>query len=404
MIMLRRILFAVVALLVVLGAAWAFWPRPLAVEMTKIGRQSIDVTVEDEGISRIKDVYTVSAPIAGKLLRLNLQAGDAVKAAETILATMEPVAPGLLDARARAVAESNVSAIQAGVAQARAQVEQAQAQLDYAKAQLRRSQSLAGGGVIPEGVYQKSALDVSVAQTALEAAKASVTARQHELASAQAALIENEAGNGDAENAGEKDCVDIHAPITGVVLSTMATSEQVVAAGTPLLTLGDPGNLEIAVDLLSRDAVAVAPGDAATIEDWGGPTLKAVVNRVDPAAVTKVSALGIEEQRVMVVLRLSDANPARSRLGHDFRVVVRIVVWHGDNLIVVPMGALFRLGNDWAVYAVEDGKAQPRKISLGRQNADVAEVRSGLQPGDLVILHPGDRVREGTAVTPAAAE
>jgi HlyD family secretion protein len=168
--------------------------------------------------------------------------------------------------------------------------------------------------------------------------------------------------------------------------------------------LGDPGNLEIAVDLLSRDAVAVAPGDAATIEDWGGPTLKAVVNRVDPAAVTKVSALGIEEQRVMVVLRLSDANPARSRLGHDFRVVVRIVVWHGDNLIVVPMGALFRLGNDWAVYAVEDGKAQPRKISLGRQNADVAEVRSGLQPGDLVILHPGDRVREGTAVTPAAAE
>src|SRR6185437_16035256 len=158
MIMLRRILFAVVALLVVLGAAWAFWPRPLAVEMTKIGRQSIDVTVEDEGISRIKDVYTVSAPIARKLLRLNLQAGDAVKAAETILATMEPVAPGLLDARARAVAESNVSAIQAGVAQARAQVEQAQAQLDYAKAQLRRSQSLAGGGVIPEGVYQKSAL------------------------------------------------------------------------------------------------------------------------------------------------------------------------------------------------------------------------------------------------------
>jgi HlyD family secretion protein len=392
MIMIRRILIGVVALLVVAAAAWALWPRPLAVETATIGRGAIDVTVEDEGISRIRDVFTVSAPISGKLMRLDLQPGDTVTAGQTVVATIEPTEPGLLDVRSRAIAESNVSAAQSGVDQAAAQLQQAQAQLDFAQNELKRSESLAGRGIIPEQAYQRSALNVSVAQTGLDAVKASLVVRQRELESARAALIQGQGG-------GDPNGIVVHAPASGDVLAIMTQSEQVVAAGTPLLTVGDPSNLEVAVDLLSRDAVAVDPGDPATIENWGGPTLKAVVERVNPAAVTKVSALGIEEQRVTVVLKVVDGGPERARLGHGFRVVARIVVWHGDSLVVVPMGALFRQGQDWAVFTVDKGVAHLRKILLGHQNTNAAEVESGLEPGEVVVLHPGDRVSDGTSVT-----
>ena len=396
--MLRRILFAVVAVLVAALAAWALWPRPLAVDTAVIDRRPIDVTVEDEGVSRIRDIFTVSAPISGRLLRVALDPGDAVTADETVLATIEPSAPGLLDARARAVAASNVAAAQSAVDEAQAQQQQAQAQLDYADAELKRTQALAGRGIIPEQVYQKAALDLHVAQTALDASRAAVAARRQQLESAKAALIEGEPAVAAVGDANHTDCVTVKAPVSGKVLSVATTSEQVVAAGTPLLTLGDPADLEVAVDLLSRDAVAVRPGDPATIEDWGGPALKATVDRVDPAARTKVSALGIEEQRVTVILRLADGGNGGVRPGHDFRVVARITVWHGDNLLAVPMSALFRQGTDWAAFVVTDGKAAVRKLTLGHQNADFAEVLSGLQPGDVVIVHPGDRVVDGAAV------
>ena len=394
--MIQRILVGVVALVIAAAAVWALWPRPLAVETAEIGRHAIDVTVEDEGISRIRDVFTVSAPTGGKLLRLVLEPGDRVAANDTVVATLQPTEPGLLDARSRAVAQSNVSAAQSAVDQAQAQVRQAEAQLDYAAAAQMRAQSLAGQGIVTQQGYQKAVLDVSVAQTSVDAAKATLVVRQRELDSARASLIEGKPTSCD------DNCIEIHAPITGKVLSVLTTSEQVVAAGTPLLTVGDPANLEIAVDLLSRDAVAVQPGDPATIESWGGPNLKAVVERVNPAAVTKVSALGIEEQRVTVVLKLLENPDGATRLGHDFRVVARIVVWHGDNLVAVPMGALFRQGDDWAVFVVDQGIAHLRKIALAHQNTNFAEVQSGLQEGDTVILHPGDRVSEGTSVTSQA--
>ena len=245
--------------------------------------------------------------------------------------------------------------------------------------------------------WQKAMLDVATAQTGVDAAKATLVVRQRELESANANLIEAQPSTCDSS------CVDIQSPASGKVLSVLTTSEQVVVAGTPLLTIGDPKDLEVAVDLLSRDAVVVQPGDHATIESWGGPTLKAVVERVNPSAVTKVSALGIEEQRVSVVLKLLDAPQGGTQLGHDFRVVARIVVWHGDDLVAVPMGALFRQGDDWAVFVVDKGTAHLRKIVLGHQNTNFAEVTSGLQPGDTLILHPGDRVSEGTSVTSAQA-
>jgi HlyD family secretion protein len=399
--MIRRVVLGLVGAVVVAGAVWAFWPRPLAVETAVIGRQGLDVTVEDEGLSRIRDLYTVSAPISGKLLRLDLKPGDTVTAAQPV-ATLSPTAPGLLDTRARAIAQSNVSVAQSAVEQAKALRQQAEAQVGFAQSELKRSQSLAGRGIIPEQVYQKAQLGLSIAQSALDAADATLMARQRELESANAALIGGEplpGVSGGASTIGQ-DWVVVAAPIAGRVLSLLTTSEQVVAAGTPLLVLGDPANLEVTVDLLSRDAVAVSPGDAAAVEGWGGPSLRAVVERVDPAAVTKISALGIEEQRVAVVLRLVDASPDRQRLGHNFRVVVRIVVWHGENLTVLPLGALFRQREDWDVYVIAGGRARARKVILGHQNADFAEVRSGLAPGEIVILYPSDRISDGSLVTP----
>jgi len=402
--MLRNIAFALIAVLVVAGAAWAFWPRPLPVETTTIARQALDVTVEDEGLSQIKDVYTVSAPISGKMQRLGLEAGDFVTIGQT-LATMKPTDPGLLDVRTRAVAQSNISAAQSAVDQATAQQAQAQAQLDFAQSELERAQSLSAGGIITQSGLQKAQLDVSVARTALDAAKANIAVRQRELDSAHASMIEGGLADCDSNKAGTTGgSVIVPSPVTGKVLSVSTTSEQVVPAGTPLLTIGDPHDLEITVNLLSRDAVAVKPGDAATIEGWGGPDLAAVVERVSPAAVTKVSALGIEEQRVAVTIRLADTTDAdQAQLGHNFRVVVSIVVWHGDGLVAVPMGALFRQGGDWAVLIVADGKAKLRRLSLGEQNSDFAQVASGLSQGDIVILHPSDRVTDGTSVTVASA-
>jgi HlyD family secretion protein len=396
---LRRLVLGLAGAAVLAGAVWAFWPRPLTVETAVIGRQDMEVTVEDEGLSRIRDLYTVSAPISGKLLRLNLRPGDTVTAAQPV-ATLNPTAPGLLDTRARAIAQSNVSVAQSAVEQAKALRQQAEAQAGFARRELERSQSLAGRGIIPEQVYQKAQLELSIAQSALDAADATLIARQRELESANAALIGGEIVPGVNDNAGAigQDWVVVTAPIAGRVLSLLTTSEQVVAAGTPLLILGDPANLEVTVDLLSRDAVAVNPGDAATVEGWGGPPLRAVVERVDPAAVTRTSALGIEEQRVAVVLSLVDAGPAQERLGHNFRVIVRIVVWHGENLTVLPMGALFRQREDWDVYVVAGGRARARKVVLGHQNADFAEVRSGLAPGETVILYPSDRISDGSLV------
>lgn len=393
--MLRRLLLIATLVLLAGAAAWALWPRPLSVETATIARRAIAVTVEDEGTSRIKDVFTVSAPIGGRLMRLDLHPGDNVLANETVVASLRPAAPALLDARARAIAQSTIAAAQSAVDLAKAQLQQGEAQLAFAQDQLARSESLAERGIIPEQALQKANLDLSVAKTGVESARAGLVVRQRELDSAEAALIEGETG---AAQAGGDCCIDVRAPASGKVLRVLVESEQVVAPGTPLVELGDPGDLDIVVDLLSRDAVQVEPGAPATIEGWGGPPLRARVARIDPAAVTRVSALGIEEQRVRVVLDLLDPPADRARLGHGFRIVARIVLWQGEDLVAVPMGALFRQGSDWAAFTVSDGKAHLRKLQLGHQNTDYAEILSGLEPGEEVILHPSDQVAEGVAV------
>lgn len=391
--MARRMVGIAVALIVVGGLAWALWPRPLLVETASIDLQTIEVFVEEEGESRIKEVFTVSMPTSGRVRRLTLHAGDQVLAGKTVIAVIQPSPPSLLDARARQIAQAAVKSADAAVAFASAQLAQSKAQLEFQKAEAARTAALFVRGAVSARTNDKSQLDRVAAEAAVESAMAALDLRRRELESARAALIEGTEADGSGTC-----CLDLLAPTTGQVLRVLSESEQVLAAGTALVELGDPANLEILVDLLSTDAVRVTPGADATIDGWGGAPLTARVRRIDPSAFTRVSALGIEEQRVTVLLDLLGDPTTWRGLGDGYRVTARISLWRGQGLVGVPMGAIFRSGPDWAVYLAMEGRAVLRKIVLGEWNQTYAEVRSGLTVADRVILHPGDTIADGVAI------
>lgn len=391
--MMPRYLVPGLAALALLGLLlWAFIPRPLAVEMAEVALRTITVEIEEDGEARIREVFTVSAPIAGRLDRISLHAGDAVRAGQ-IVARIGPAAPALLDARSRAVAGATAAAATSAVDLAQAQVRQAEAALDFARAEAVRARALYERAALSKRLLDNAILAQLTAEAAVQSAKAGLAVRQRELESARA-VLENGGGT-----SGTVCCIDVDTPVAGRILRVLTEDEQVLPAGTPIMEIGDPANLQVVVQLLSRDAVRVSAGAAAVIRGWGGPDLAATVERIEPAAMTKVSALGIEEQRVEVILALSGDPSAWQGLGHGFRTIAGIRVWQGRDVPAVPVGALFRDGPDWAVYAVQDGRARLRRITLGERDADNARVLDGLEPGDRVILHPGDAVTDGLRVT-----
>lgn len=394
--MVGRIISMAVIALILAGAAWALWPRPVAVEVAVIERGSLAVTVEEEGVSRIREVYRVTAPVAGRLVRVDIHAGDPVTLGQTV-AVIEPAPPGLLDERSRLIAEAAVAAAEAAVQLAEASLSEAQARAGYADADATRKAALAERGVVSAQVNEQATLALSMANRDVQVAQATLAMRQQDLESARATLIQGSA----ATPAGQC-CADVPSPIAGQVLTVLTESEQAVQPGMPLMELGDPVNMQVVVQVLSFDAVRITVGAPATIRNWGGEPLQARVSSISPAAVTKVSALGIEEQRTEVVLDLLDPPQVWSRLGHGFRVVADIVVWEGKDRVLVPIGALFRDADQWAVFRVIDGKAKLALIQLGQRNADFGEVLSGLDPGDVVITHPGDTLVDGVDVDSAA--
>lgn len=391
----RRLVPIAAALAVLAFLVWAFMPRPVEVELAAVALRPLEVAVEEEGEAKIREVFTVSATMAGKLQRIGLHAGDVVQEGDPV-ASIGPAAPVLLDSRSRAVAEATAAAAQAATDLARAQLEQAQATLDFMTGEANRAKELFRRGALSERAHESAIREERTAQAAVSSAMANLAVREKELQSAQAVLQADTAGSGGSC------CVEILAPVSGKVLRVLTESEQVVQPGTPILELGDPGNLEIVVELLSRDAVRVAEGAAALVTGWGGPPVAAVVERVEPSAVTRVSALGIDEQRVTVILRLTGPAEERKALGHGFRVIARIAIWQQDGMLTIPVGALFRDGPDWATYVVRDGRAALQRITLGERNEDYAQVLEGLRDGDQVILHPSDQVVAGVAVTPVA--
>ena len=381
--------------LVAAGVAYALWPQPVAVDIAAIDRGDLGVTIDEEGVARVRDVFRVSAPIGGRLDRLPVDTGDQVIANATEIAFIRPTDPPFLDIRTRRELEAAAEAAHAAVALAEAQLNGAETAGKMAEADLARTEQLARTGTISERTLEKAESDAAIARAALGQATAGLALRQSELAGATARLIEPDQRNVRSANFC---CLAVRSPVSGTVIQLITENEQVVAAGTPLLEIGNPRDLEIIVHLLSTDAVGISPGTAAVIDGWGGPPLPAKIVRIDPAAYTKVSALGIEEQRVDATLALTAPQETWKALGHEFRIMAHISVWHGADVVRVPLGAIFRQGSEWTVYRVIDGRAATTPIVIDHRNSEFAEVRSGLSAGDQVVLHPSDRVTEGTAI------
>jgi HlyD family secretion protein len=387
------------------GIGWFAWPRPIPVDLARAALGPMEVTVDDEARTRVRHIYTVSAPIMGKVLRIShpagrhetsLHIGDQVSAGETVVAVMQPTLPSFLDIRSREELQAAVTAADAAVKLAEAEVRRIEAALDFSRDELRRAQALVRTGAISSRALDKAQFDVDTNEAALASAKAQLDVRRSEHAVAAARLIDP---SGAAGPTNPTCCIEVRAPVTGRILKIIQESEAVVLPGAPLLAIGDPLDLEVAADLLSTDAVQVKPGAPVRIDGWGGPVLRGRVTRVDPAGFVKVSALGIEEQRVQTVIDFVDRPEAWSALGHDFRVVVHVTIWSSDNALTVPVSALFRSGEDWAVFTVRDGRARTVPVRIGHRNSRQAEVQSGLASGDWVVLHPSDRIRDGVAVS-----
>lgn len=390
----QRLIIALATLLVIGLMVWSFMPRPVAVEVASVTPQTIEVAVEEEGEARIREVYTLSATSAGKLSRISLHAGDPVVAQETIVATIGPAAPAFLDARTRAVAEATMAAAQSAVDLARAQVVQAEAMLEFMTSEANRARALFEKSAVSERMLANAMLELKTAQATLDSARANLAVRERQKDSAEAALLT------DDENAAQTCCRNLIAPVSGRVLRVLTEDEQVVQVGTPILEIGNPGNLEIVVDLLSRDAVRVQVGAKAEITGWGGPPISARVERIEPTAMAKISALGIDERRVEVILALQGDPVEWQQLGHGFRVIASIALWRAEDVLAIPVGALFRDGSNWATYLVQDGRAQLKTITLGERNERFAQVLAGLEAEDRVILHPSDLISDGIRVAP----
>jgi HlyD family secretion protein len=393
----RRLAFWLpLAVALLLALAWLFRPQPVPVDFATVRRGSLQVSVSDEGETRVKDVFVVSAPVAGFMRRIDLEHGDPVEAGKTVVARIQPSDPGFLDARTETELRAAANAAEAARANAAAAVQRAQADLDFARAELNRFRGLAARDTIAQNALDDAERRARTAAAALAEAKAQLAVREHERDRAQAALL---APGATQQDSSDCDCVDVDAPITGVVLRVLQKSEGVVAASTPLIELGDPAQLEVVVDLLSADAVRVSPGQRVYIEGWGEPEpLNGVVQRVEPFGFMKVSALGIEEQRVNVIIDFTDPPERWRRLGHGYRVEPRIVLWESEDVRQIPLPALFRDGDSWAVFAEQRGRAALRHIKLGRDNGIDAQVIEGLDEGEKVVLHPSDRVSDGVRI------
>jgi len=394
-------------LLVAAALVYAFWPQPVLVDVGQVARTPLQITVDEEGRTRVRQEYVISAPVAGRLLRVEVNPGDAVEGQATEVARLLPGEPAFLDLRAESQARADLQSAQAALSLAQAELRRVEAEAGFAATELERARTLMDRGVISLAHLERIALAKASADAHRQTARAAVRVREAEVENVRARLL-GPAGTG--ESAGRDDAprtVAIRAPVGGVVLQVLQQSEAMVVAGTPILVVGDPlSDLEVVAELLSTDAVQVRPGHRAIIENWGGEVpLSGVVERVEPFGFTKVSALGVEEQRVNVVIRILEPPAARPGLGHGFRVVARIVVWSADDVLTVPASALFREGRGWAVFEIVDGRARRRAIEVGRNDgmrAQLLDEEGTLARGTAVVLYPSDRIADGSRVAPRA--
>lgn len=387
---------------------YAFWPRPTMVDLAVVEKTHLVVSIDEEAKTRVRNSYIVSAPVAGRLLRVEVEPGDMVEGSKSLVARMLPINPAALDARSKEQARANVSAAEAALRVAQAELKRANADKDLADLDHDRAKKLYADGTVAKAALDRADRAARAAQAAVETARAAISMRKADLENAKAQFISvsTPPGSEGDQMADEADTIAIKAPVSGRILRLMHESETTMQAGTPILEIGDTaGDLEIVAELLSTDAVQVAPGNRVIVANWGGPKpLDGVVEKVEPWGFTKYSALGVEEQRVNTIIRFADGNGRPPRLGHGFRVEVRIVTWEDEAALSVPSAALFREGAGWAVFLVEDGDVRFQPVEIGANNGTFAQVLSGLDEGAQVVLYPGPELVDGAAVAQRTVE
>lgn len=389
-----RILLALLVAAVALAVVVALREPAVSVEVGQAQRGTLVVTIDDLGETRVTNLYVVSAPITGQLLRVPLKPGAQVVPRSTVLGRIQPVEPSPLDARAYARSVAEIRSLQSQLSAAQSRVSQSRAEQILAEREFTRASDLAGRGFVSRANVDRARAARDRSRAGFAEASQTVAATAQSLQAARSSLL---VAGTKAKGAG---AVDVTSPVAGFILRVPQESERVVVAGTPLVEVGDPDRLEIVTDLLSADAVRVRPGADVLIEDWGGDRpLKGRVRLVEPYGFTKISALGVEEQRVNVVIDFAEPREAWLRLGHGYRATVHIVTSAAPNVLKVPISAIFRTGREWSVFVIDSGgRARLKQVKAGRMNDEEAEVVSGLSSGERVILHPSDKVEDGVRV------
>lgn len=391
----KKISWMVGGLIVLALLVWAFMPRATEVEVASVTQGRFERSVQEDGKTRLRDRYVVSTPLAGRVARITLRQGDSVER-DAMVATLWPLVPALLDERARDQQNAHVGTLEASVSRAKANVGRAMAALDQARAELKRNEALAKEGFVSPNQNETGRLTVRLREQELESARQEESGARHELDQSRIALRQYSSGSTGAQQRAWQ----IKAPVSGKILKIQQQSEGIVQAGTPLMELGDPSQLEVVVDVLTEDAAQIRPGTPVQLSNWGGPeTLEGRVRLIEPAAFTKVSALGVEEQRVNAVIDITSAPDKRATLGDGFKVDVRVLVQVVESAVKVPVSALFPVGGRSALFVVEGGRARQREIEVAARNGVEAWVKTGLAAGTPVIVYPPTALKDGARVT-----
>ena len=388
-----RILIGLIVAILIVAIYFAVRTPPIDVDTAEVVKAPLLVTIDDEGETRVREIYVVAAPISGELQRVNLEAGDPVVAGQTVVARIMPAQPDFLNSRGEAEIRAQIQARQANVQSSSARISQAQADRKLAAANFERIDALYERGFATRTAHDaaRAARDGSAAR--LNEASGALEVAQSELRAARARLTAPSSGNRGGK------AFDVRSPESGSVLRLVRESETMVSAGSPIMELGNSRDIEIVTDLLSSDAVKIKVGSEVLIDNWGGDKpLKGKVQRIEPFGFTKISALGVEEQRVNVIIDIVDPQAVRERLGHGYRVIVRVVEWSGKNVLQVPISALFRDKGQWSVFAMRGGKAELVPVKIGRMNDERAQILEGLRTGASVILHPSEKIEDGSSV------
>lgn len=386
--------WVVAGALAVIALVYALRPDPTWIDMAVATRDSLEVTIREEGRTRVQDRYVVSAPVAGYLHRVDLEVGDRVIPGE-LLTHLEPMPAGVLDARSRAEAQALVAAARSALNAARQQVNAAEADAELARDEYQRLEKLLSTDFVSREQLQQARAILLRAEASLRSARFNAEVAEHELAAARTRLEVSAAREG---NDVTLERVPVRSPVNGAVLQLLRKSEGVIQAGAPVLELGNPDALEIVVEVLSFDAVNLAAGIPMRLHGWGGPTLEARVRRVEPVGFVDISALGVEEQRVQVIADLTSPQPVWAALGDGYRVDAEFLLWRGEDVLQIPASALFTLGQERAVFMIEDGVARTQVVQVGRSNGLYTEITAGLTAGDQVVRHPDGQLADGIRV------